>query len=250
MVHLNVTSEANGFKCGSGRFQQVCFFSKLISATLFCIPLFAHAAHQEERRGLRYCEIILAKTRLNFTVFSTMSLNDCPEEAWNKLTVKSIKQKTGSFFVYLNGPRYWAIDGHENTSLLNKKQYSLDGINMLEVGSVHLKFSDIISGSSPYHEHQVNGPLTLIYKAEQPVYELINPKGNVFVMESYHIEKNALTLKRLSQLGTELKLPKGWRFRTGQLKTQMALKTHDNKTIVIQDNLLNTYQLATHDFLG
>jgi hypothetical protein len=209
-----------------------------------------HAAHREGIRGARYCEVILAQTRLNFSVFTTFGLNDCPDAAWKTITESSIKQETGSFFAHLNGPRYWVIDGFQQTLLQNDRVQTLGGLEMREAAILHLTLSDVFTGASPYRPHRVDRQTTWVYRAGRPVYELIDPNGQIYVMQSYHIEKNALTDKRLAILNAELNLPKGWQFRSGLLKRDVELTTSNNQAVVIQDDLLNTYQLATVDMLS
>jgi hypothetical protein len=89
-----------------------------------------------------------------------------------------------------------------------------------------------------------------LFKANKPIFELINPQGHVFIMQSYSVQKTAQTEASLAQLGSKLKLPPGWRFRTGILSKDTELPTVDKKAVVIQDNFSNTYQQASHDFLG
>lgn len=89
-----------------------------------------------------------------------------------------------------------------------------------------------------------------IYDAGKPVYELIDPKGNVFVMQSYSVQKEPQTEQSLTQLGSKLKLPTQWRFKTGILKKAGTVQAIDNMAVVVQDDFLNTYQKATHDLLA
>ena len=215
-----------------------------------CLPTVSDAAEREDGvRGARYCEIILSQSKLQFAVYNTMGLNECPDNLWKKLTVAEIKKETGSFFVYLNGPRHFVIDGFKNTELVAKEEKKFRYLSLREAGVLHLSLWDIMMGARPYREHPVDRKTTWIYKAHRPVYELIDPKGRVFVMQSYSLEKKPLTQARLSSLGGQLTLPSGWSYKTGVLKQDRELKAINNKAVVVQDNLLNTYQLATTDFI-
>lgn len=230
--------------------QAKALLRKLLTTTLLCLPLLSFAAQIEDLRGARYCEILLAQNRSSLAVYNTIGLNNCPENIWNKITVNSVKKETGSSFVKLNGPRYWVIDGIKNSQLVNPEQKIIDGLAMREAGVVDLGLLDMLRGSGPYREHHVNRQTTWIYKSGKPVYELINPKGQVFVMQSYSVQKSPQTMASLSTLGSKLKLPKGWRYRTDVLRQNAELKAIDNKAVVIQDDFLNTYQLAAQDFLN
>lgn len=200
-------------------------------------------------RGQRYCEIFFVKTDKiipkDISVYNTIGLNECPADAWNKITPEEIKKETGAKMVHLNGPRYWVIDGMKNSTLLNPKPRVLGGIAMREAGVLEMDFPILqsLKGAQPYQEHHVHRNTTWVYAAGKPVYELIDPEGKVYVMQSYSIQKINQTEESLANLGSKLKLPKGWHFRTYTLKKEKYLTPMDKNAVVIQDNFLNTYQL-------
>ena len=79
----------------------------------------------------------------------------------------------------------------------------------------------------------------------EPVFQLVDDQGNVYFMQSYSLEKDTdQTAQTLSQLGSVLTLPSGWTFRSLVLKADYNLTALNNMATVIQDDLLNTYQLA------
>lgn len=209
---------------------------KCLSVTLFCFPIILLASPKQDMRGARHCEIIISKSKLNFSVYSTVGLNDCPENKWHDISVARVKRETGALFVHLNGPRYWLVDGYE-PSQSHSEQRQFGGVLMHETGVLHLSLLDLIKGAAPYREHKVDRQTTWIYKGGQPIYELIDPKGHVFVMQSY--------MRSLSNLDSKLKLPTGWHFRTRVLKKDAFLTALNNQAVVIQDGFLNTYQLET-----
>lgn len=223
---------------------------KLFATVLFGLPALLHAGHMEGLRGTRYCEILLSPTLFKMEVYNTIGLNDCPPKLWNKISVNAVKAETKASHVKLNGPRYWVIDGLKNSQLVNPQKKVISGLAMREAGVLQLGLSDILSSAKPYHDHTVDRQTTWVYKAGKPIYELIDPKGRVFVMQSYSIEKTPQTAASLAQLGSKLQLPQGWRYRSGVLRQDTDLSAINKKAVVIQDDLLNTYQLATHDFLN
>jgi hypothetical protein len=230
------------------------FFSSLVKRPLFVLALcflFAttHAGSKSNMRGERYCEVIIPKTFSQYAVYNTIGLNSCPQKAWKKVTDVCVKKETKSSRVHLNGPRYWVIDGLHKSTLVNPTTKSICGLSMREAGVLEISPFDLLKSGAPYKQHIVNRQTTWIYKAGKPVYELIDPKGNVYVMQSYSIQKIKQTPDSLARLGSQLKLPKNWQFKTGVLKKSATLKAIDNQATVVQDNFLNTYQLATHDFL-
>lgn len=221
----------------------------MLALLLSIIPIGLHAAEKMNLRGQRYCEIIVAKSLTNYSVYNTWGLNDCPAALWNQVNVAQVKQETGSSFVHLNGPRHWVIDGFKKTALINPSIKTLAGLTLREAGILHLSVFDLLKPNTPYQDRNVNRQTTWIYQSGRPVYELINPKGQVFVMQSFSVQQHPQTEQSLSQLGSVLTLPAGWKFKTGILKQPEMLEAINNRAVVAQDNYLNTYQMATHDFL-
>lgn len=223
------------------------FLTILAMTLLISIPAFAQSkAHV---RHSRYCEVLLSQTGLSFKVYNTLGLNDCPDNLWSNLTVAQVKKDTHANFAILNGPRYFMMDSMINIPTINPEVHVFNNLTTREVAVVRLGLIDLLTLGKPYREHQVDRQTTWIYDADKPIYELIDPKGRVFVLQSYSLQKTPQTVASLSTLGSNLKLPKGWRFRTGLLKEPAEVIAIDSKAIVIQDDLLNTYQLATKDFL-
>lgn len=219
-------------------------------ALIFCvITLGAQAADKMGIRGNRYCEVIVSKALTQFSVYNTFGLNDCPPKQWERVTEACVKQETGKSLVHLNGPRYWVIDGFQHSHLVNATPKKICGLEMREAGVLKLGLIDLLKAKQPYREKQVSRHTTWVYEAGKPVYELIDPKGRVFVMQSYSVQKHAQTQKSLSKLRDDLILPRGWTFKTGLLKKRSLLPAIRDLATVVQDDFANTYQLATHDFL-
>jgi len=81
-----------------------------------------------------------------------------------------------------------------------------------------------------------------IFLAGKPVYELIGPKGQVYVMQSYsQIVDPKLAYTDLVALGNRLKPPKGWQYRSRTLTADLIAPS-GGKAHIIQDELQNTYQ--------
>jgi hypothetical protein len=226
------------------------FVKSLSAMLLLCFVAFAaHATQEQELRDSRYCEIILSKTSLDLSIYSTIGLNDCPENNWKNIITAAVRRDTGAFFAYLNGPRYWVIDGIEKAKSINPEPRLFGGITMREAGVLHLTLMDIIKGAAAYREHSVERKTTWVYKAGRRVYELVNPQGQVYVMQSYSTQRSALTEEKLADLNDQLKLLKGWHFRSVVLTKDAHLTASHNIALVIRDNLLNLYQKAENDFI-
>lgn len=218
-------------------------------AMLVCLPMLSYAAHMDDVRGARYCEVIVSQGRLTLAVYNTMGLNQCPDTQWKKITSKILKKDMKARIAILNGPRYWTTDAIDSTPITDVSEKKIKGMSMKKVALVHIKLSDLVKGHKPYNQHHVDRNVIWTYKAGKPVYELIDPEGRVYVMQSYSLDKADQTPRSLSQLGGKLKLPAGWHYRTGILNKEKQLACVHKKAIVIQDDFLNTYQLAASDFL-
>jgi len=199
-------------------------------------------------RGHRYCEVLLSTNGFTFDVYNTLGLNDCPDKLWKNMTVDNVRKETGARAVILNGPRFFMMDRIKNTALIDTKSRSFNGLNMRLAGVLHLKPRDLLNTES-YREHKVDRHTTWVFDAHKRVYELIDAKGQVFVMQSYSNQYTRQTIKSLATLGDHLVLPKGWRFRTGLIKKTQEVVAVDDKAVVVQDDRKNTYQLAAKDFL-
>ncbi len=74
------------------------------------------------------------------------------------------------------------------------------------------------------------------------MYELISPKGRVYVMQSYsQIVDPTLVYADLIELGSRLKPPRGWHYRSRILDADLVAQS-TGMAHVIQDELQNTYQ--------
>ena len=216
---------------------------------LLCLPCLTYAAGFEHVRELRYCEVIVSEGFFNFAVYNTMGLNHCPQRRWEALTTAQVKQETQSFIAILNGPRYWTMDSIQNKRFVKPEKKVFGGIPMRKAAYVQMSPLDLLRGARPYHTRQVDRDTIFTYDAGKRVYELVDPEGHVYVMQSYSLEKEEQTELNLVALGSKLKLPRGWHYKTGYLAKTMMLKTQDKKAVVIQDDLMNTYQRAAYDFL-
>jgi hypothetical protein len=222
---------------------------KLLISVLVCCPMVISAGTRLDVRGTRYCEIIVSDSWFRCAVYTTEGLNNCPDNLWNAITKKDVKNATGASRAILEGPRYWAMDKIQTTPLIQVKEKKFKQLLTKKIAYVKITFQEIIAGTRPYYRHIVDLNNTFTYDAGKPVYELIDPKGRVFVMQSYKLHGAEKTAGDLSKLAKQLNLPQGWQFKTGVLSQTKQLKTNNNKAVVLHDNLKNRYQWSTHDFL-
>jgi len=218
----------------------------LLTAVLAASPVCSQPSALPDLRDQRYCEVLVGAHGSYFPheliVYNTIGLNDCPPSLWARVTVARVKAESRAHFVRLNGPRHWTIDAFVGSELLNPAVRSFEGLAMREAGVLHLGFRDFLSQRA-YAEHIVARRTTEFFKAGLPVFQLLDPDGDVFFMQSYSLQVDSRqTMESLPTLGQRLRLPRGWSFRVVTLKKDYRLEAAGGQATVLQDELLNTYQ--------
>ncbi len=209
------------------------------------IPAAAQAAKvPKDLRNVRYCEVLtMVRHRLTFeiSVYNTLGQNFCPPDKWAALDAKKLAKELKVTRVKLNGPRYWTLDSIEAAgATASGETATFGGIAMTKRATIDLKLWQATLGG--YKVSAIKRTTVFNYKAGRPVYELVSPKGDVYMMQSYsQIVDPKLTIDDLATLGGRLKLPKGWTYRTRTLDADYALKA-EGTAYVVQDDLYNSYQ--------
>jgi hypothetical protein len=204
----------------------------------------SHPLLPADLRNVRYCEV-LAMVRHGFTfditVYNTLGLNFCPEEQWKALDATAVAKQLKVSRVKLNGPRYWTIDAIKAAGATAAgKTTEIGGIAMTERATLQVKLWQAHEGG--YRVNTIRRSTSYLYKAGKLVYELVSPKGDVYMMQSYsQIVDPKLSIDDLPNLGKRLKLPKGWKFRTRTLSADYTL-TAKGTAYLVQDDLFNSYQ--------
>jgi hypothetical protein len=219
----------------------------LLMIMMLFISFSVYAGNISNLRDVQYCEIFLGfdHSRTMY-VYNTVGLNFCPRKQWDAIDPEKIKKDTGATNIHLNGPRKWTIDGMKNSLFINSQIKIFNGISMREAGILNLPIRFLFSKPDPYTKVTIDRNTTWVYEAKKPVYELMDDEGNIYIMQSYSLQKEEQTLDSLSQLGSHLTLPKGWHFRTRILDKEYYLTPIKQKAVVVQDDFLNTYQLEIH----
>lgn len=197
-------------------------------------------------RGRRYCEVLagdIASDSVKLDVWNTFGLNDCPDEAWRALTVEGVRTELSKTVVVLNGPRHWLISAFENSTLLDPTVKKIGGIEMRVAGRVTVPLAAAM-GAKPYTDRTVERNTTFVFRAGVMVYELVDPTGRIFDMQSYSVQTTAQTEASLATLGERLTLPAGWSFRTRTLADDLRIVAVSGVATVVTDDFGNTYQLS------
>lgn len=195
--------------------------------------------------GKRYGEVLLVRIGTagpEATVYNSFPLNDCPAALWDALDAESIAAECGAAGVLLNGPRYWLMSHIEKRAGEPQPTRSFGGIEMIEQATVKMASNN----PAPYSVNEVDRRAVFTFDAGRPVFELIDPDGRRWVMQTYSqvVDKN-LTLDDLPGLASRLHLPDGWRYETRMPTSPLVVDTTDRKAQVMQDDLTNTYSLTS-----
>lgn len=196
-------------------------------------------------RNARYCEVLVVHGNLlsaKAGVYNTIGLNDCPEDKWAALDPNKLKKEFKALQVVLNGPRYFVMDRNalKNTGPGERKMDTFGGIPMRLLAYVEVH---PMQKRTPYTENAVERQTQYVYERGKDVYELVAPDGRTYVMQSYsqEIDKN-LHEGDLANLGSKLKLPKGWHYRVRRVDRDLIVRNAGTKAYVLQDDLRDSYQ--------
>ncbi len=195
--------------------------------------------------NMRYCEILLAQVdsgEIIAEVWGTQSVNLCPNELWEVLDKDLIAEEYNVTIAIMNGPRYFVIDLSGGSLPESDKENRFYGeLEMKYLTTMQRPLSQ--QQSLAYSIVEVDRNNVWYYRAGRKVYELTDPDGNRYIMQSYsQIVDHDLQLSDLENLGERLELPMGWSFSARIIDEDFAA---ENAGIakVIQDELQNTYQL-------
>lgn len=196
--------------------------------------------------GKRYGEVLLVhigKEGPEATVYNTFPLNDCPAELWDALDADTIARQNDAVAALLNGPRYWLMSSIEKDAAGPQEITSFGGIDMIRQATVKLSSMN----PAPYSVNAVDRRTVFNFDAGRPVFELIDPDGQRWVMQtlSQIVDAN-LTIDDLAGLGERLTLPPGWRYETRTLTERLSVDTTNRDAHVTQDDLANSYSLQTY----
>jgi len=193
----------------------------------------------------RYCEVIaLEKPPPNGTavVWNTIGLNTCPAPWWNAFDAGDLAKELGASVVVLNGPRHFLMDSVSVKRTGRVRDFH--GEKMRRVATIPIRTAADVA-QVPYTDRVIARDNAWHWKRGRRVFELVAPGGDVYVMQAYsQIKDPNLKIGQLRALGSRLELPTGWRYRSRVLRKPLTLGANGSATI-IQDELQDTYQLAT-----
>jgi hypothetical protein len=197
-------------------------------------------------RDVRYCEVVLLKADtdgLYAEVWNTMGRSECPQDEWEAIDTAAIAAEYGAATALANGPRYWTLDRIDAAMQLTAPVTVFGTLEMFLGATVDLGAG--LPSTTPYTQRPVARDTVFFFDAGSEVYELTDPDGVVYVMQSYSQKLDpTLSADQLAGLGARLKLPAGWTFSTRVLDAELEVRDVDGIAVVVQDDLENTYQLV------
>jgi hypothetical protein len=195
--------------------------------------------------GKRYGEVLLVRvtqTGPEATVYNSFPLNDCPADLWSQLDPQVIATEHGATAALLNGPRYWLMSTIEKAVTGTPETTTFGGIEMLRQATVQLSSMN----PAPYTVNKVSRHAVFVFDANRPVFELIDPQGRRWVMQTWsQIVDPTLSLDDLPGLAARLRLPSGWSYLSRTLTSPLRVDTTTEDAHVTQDDLANSYSLET-----
>ncbi len=199
-------------------------------------------------RDRRYCEILLGyiyAAKINAPVFNTIGFNYCPQDKMSSLDLNAVKKENAAAVAFLNGPRHWVMDAINGLDVSGSGETkNFGGIEMTKVARTQVPLGALKGGLTPipYTTMDVSRTTIWIYDAHKAVFELTDPSGAVYIMQSYSQQVDpSLKMSDLPSLGSRLKLPAGWTYKTEILQQGLELNSNGLATIT-HDDLQDTYQ--------
>jgi hypothetical protein len=195
--------------------------------------------------GKRYGEVLLVEVGESgpqATVYNSFPLNDCPAELWSALDAQAIATENGAAAALLNGPRYWLMNDIEKEPQGPQLTKTFGGIEMIQQATVQLSSMN----PAPYTVNEVSRHTVFVFDAGQEVYELIDPDGQRWVMQTWsQVADPNLSRADLPGLASRLDLPEGWTYQPRVLADTLRVDTRTVPAHVLQDNLTNSYSRET-----
>ena len=124
----------------------------------------------------------------------------------------------------------------DELSMLFGGTTTFDGLQTRWAGTLHLRNAEKLT---PYTIFMLKRTQRMVYYKGKPVYELIDPVGNNYVMEAHD---GRHPMASLAAMGDEMKkLPAGWKYQTRILTENLVMDLTPNQTIYAVGDEFNQY---------
>ena len=188
-------------------------------------------------RGMVFCEFLLISDK-EVTIYNTSADGACDLVAFGKLDPSGIASEHGVKAAQLNGPKYWIMD--EQTLGMGETK-TFGGIAARYAATLPLAALGAGGGAAPYAPYVTRKEQKMIYHAEQPVYELVDKDGDVYVLNAYGSKVEDADPANLAK---QLEPAEGWSFRIRVLDEEMVIVQHgDQDNRMVGDDMHQYYSL-------
>lgn len=191
----------------------------------------------EDIRGMRYCEFLLIfEDRVD--IYNTTANDGCPEDKWRAMDAAALATEYGAKAAQLNGPKFWAAD---DQTLVLGETAAFGGIDARYAATLPIAALGAGEGADPYVGFTSSKKQTLVYKAGAPIYELIDAKGNAYVLNAYGAKVEGGDLANLAE---QLSPAEGWSFRVTTPSEDVVVEASvDVPVQMVGDDLRQYYSL-------
>lgn len=190
----------------------------------------------DNTRDMRFGEFVVIKSS-GIEVYNTAGLNDCPADLWNAMDPGKLAAQFGAEKVLLNGPQYYLAD---TVTLWLRETADFGGIKARFDAALNSNLLEKnMKVTEPYKVFKPEWKQKMVFAKGNPVYELIDPDGNNYVLQA---RKENVQMQSLATLDQEMKsLPKDWRFRTRILTEDLVLDFGPGHTVNVVSDEFNQF---------
>ncbi|MHA3978769.1 hypothetical protein ACW9UR_13880 [Halovulum sp. GXIMD14794] len=192
-----------------------------------------------DMRGMRYCEFLLIyEDRVE--IYNTSASAGCPADTFDSLDTAALAKAHGAKAAQLNGPKFWAMDA-QTLGLGDSADFG--GIAARYAATLPLSALGSGTGATPYEPYTSAKLQTMTFDAGKPIYELVDPEGNVYVLNAYG---SAVTDGDPANLAAQLSPAEGWSFRVVTPDTDLTIEgTADTPVDMVGDDMHQYYTRTT-----
>jgi hypothetical protein len=166
--------------------------------------------------------------------------DSAPKALVDKLDPAELAKEYDVPRVFLNPPRQWLLDWIEIPFGVVR---DFGGIKATWCAVLNMPKTPEVQ---PYTPSTIERKSKFGFNKGQTVYLLDDPDGNTWIAKSFtQAVSPENTYENLATLGSRLKLPTGWKFRTKVLDQDLILLPESGVARILSDNLFDVY-----DFTG
>lgn len=198
--------------------------------------------HMQHMRGYRFCEVRLITGAGQDTaianIWNTTGACDPTPEVFEALDADAVAREHGAVRAWLNPIRQCLFGRLDVWEVGDDRTFG--GISGTWTSAASAADGPKTPVQGSYDTRYVYRNHTVTFDAGTEVYLLVEPDGEVFVMQ---YADPTLSEHDLAHLAGRLDLPEGWGFRAEMLDEDLEVSSSKNNLAhVLSDNLDNVYQ--------